>query len=45
VGFTVDGKVSRKEFGLHWNSVTETGGIVVSDEVRMHVNAEFIKQQ
>jgi polyisoprenoid-binding protein YceI len=44
-GFTVEGKISRKEFGLHWNAMTETGGIVVSDEVRMHVNAEFVKQQ
>ena len=44
-GFTVDGKINRKEFGLHWNAVTEAGGIVVSDEVRMHVNAEFIKEQ
>jgi len=44
-GFTVDGKISRKDFGLNWNAVTETGGIVVSDEVRLHANAEFIKQQ
>lgn len=42
-GFTIDGKINRKEFGLHWNAVTEAGGIVVSDEVRLHVNAEFIK--
>lgn len=45
VGFTVDGKINRKEFGLHWSAVTEAGGIVVSDEVRLHVNAEFIKEQ
>jgi polyisoprenoid-binding protein YceI len=44
-GFTVNGKINRKEFGLHWNGLTEAGGIVVSDEVRLHVNAEFIKQQ
>lgn len=44
VGFTVDGKINRKEFGLHWSAVTEAGGIVVSDEVKMHVNAEFIRQ-
>lgn len=43
-GFTIDGKINRKEFGLNWSAVTEAGGIVVSDEVRMHVNAEFIKQ-
>lgn len=44
-GFTIEGKINRKEFGLNWNSITEAGGIVVSDEVRMHVNAEFVKQQ
>ena len=44
-GFTVEGKISRKEFGLSWNAMTETGGIVVSDEVRMQVNAEFVKEQ
>ncbi|HRO42198.1 MAG TPA: YceI family protein [Flavipsychrobacter sp.] len=45
VGFTVNGKINRKEYGLNWNSITEAGGIVVSDEVRMHVNAEFVKEQ
>lgn len=44
-GFTVEGKINRKEYGLHWSAVTEAGGIVVSDDVRMHVNAEFIRQQ
>lgn len=42
-GFTVDGKVSRKDFGLLWNAATETGGVVLSDEVKLHVNVEFIK--
>jgi len=44
-GFTIDGKINRKDFGLNWSAVTEAGGIVVSDEVRLHVNAELIKQQ
>ncbi|RYZ53721.1 MAG: polyisoprenoid-binding protein [Sphingobacteriales bacterium] len=43
-GFTVDGRINRKDYGLHWSAVTEAGGIVVSDEVRLHVNAEFIRQ-
>ena len=43
-GFTVEGKINRKDYGLHWDSVTETGGIVVSDEVRILVNCEFVKQ-
>ena len=36
-GFTVEGKLSRKEFGLTWNAVTEAGQVVVSDDIRLHV--------
>jgi polyisoprenoid-binding protein YceI len=43
-GFTISGKVNRKEFGLQWHAVTEAGGIVVSDDVRIHVTIELIKQ-
>ena len=42
-GFALEGKVSRKDFGLTWNAATEGGGVVVSDEVKIHVNVEFIK--
>ncbi|HRH60504.1 MAG TPA: YceI family protein [Chitinophagaceae bacterium] len=43
-GFEITGKIHRKEFGLKWDGVTETGGIVVSDEVRLHISVQFIKQ-
>jgi polyisoprenoid-binding protein YceI len=43
-GFTVEGKLSRKDFGLIWNAATEAGGVVVSDEVKLHAAVEFIKQ-
>ncbi|HVE60451.1 MAG TPA: YceI family protein, partial [Chitinophagaceae bacterium] len=43
-GFTVDGKLSRKEFGLMWNAVTEAGQIVVSDEIRLHCEIQLVKQ-
>ena len=43
-GFTVSGKVSRKEFGLVWNAVTEAGQIVVSDEIKLHCEIQLIKQ-
>ena len=43
-GFSVTGKINRKDFGLNWNAVTEAGGIVVSDEVRMIIEAQYIKQ-
>ena len=43
-GFTVSGKISRKEFGLTWNAVTEAGSIVVSDEIKIHAEIQVIKQ-
>ena len=43
-GFTVTGKVSRKEYGLLWNAVTEAGQVVVSDEIRIHAEIQVIKQ-
>lgn len=43
-GFTVEGKVSRKEFGLMWDAVTEAGQVVVSDNIRLHCEIELIKQ-
>jgi polyisoprenoid-binding protein YceI len=43
-GFEIDGKINRKDYGLHWSAVTETGGIVVSDDVKLQVNAEIVKK-
>ena len=43
-GFEVSGKINRKDFGLSWSALTETGGLVVGDEVRLYANIEFIKQ-
>ncbi|WP_205771805.1 YceI family protein [Mucilaginibacter terrenus] len=42
-GFTVNGKISRKEFGLTWDAVTEAGSIVVSDEIRISCDIQLIK--
>ena len=43
-GFTVSGKISRKEFGLTWNAVTEAGSVVVSDEIKLHAEIQVIKE-
>lgn len=43
-GFEISGEISRKEFNLTWNAVTETGSIVVSDKVKLVIDAQFIKQ-
>jgi polyisoprenoid-binding protein YceI len=41
--FELSGKINRHDFGLTWNGITETGGVVVSDEVKIEVFAEFVK--
>jgi polyisoprenoid-binding protein YceI len=43
-GFTISGKISRKEFGLTWNAVTEAGQVVVSDEIKIHGEIQLVKQ-
>lgn len=43
-GFEIEGKISRKEFGLMWNAVTEAGSVVVSDQVRIILSVQLVKQ-
>ena len=43
-GFTVTGKISRKEFGLTWNAVTEAGSVVVSDDIKINAEIQLVKQ-
>ena len=43
-GFTVSGKISRKEFGLTWSAVTEAGQVVVSDDIRIQCEIQLVKQ-
>ena len=43
-GFEISGKINRKDFGLVWSATTEAGGIVVSDEVKLHLSLQMIKQ-
>jgi polyisoprenoid-binding protein YceI len=43
-GFELTGKISRKEFGLKWNAFTEAGGAVVSDDVRLIMSVQMVKQ-
>jgi polyisoprenoid-binding protein YceI len=44
-GFEVRGKLNRFDFGLQWNALTEAGGVVVSNEVKIEILAEFNKAQ
>lgn len=44
MGMEVSGKINRKEFGLKWSAVTEAGGVMVGDDVKLHLNLQFVKQ-
>jgi polyisoprenoid-binding protein YceI len=44
VGFEAEGSIKRKEFGLTWDTVTEAGGVMVSDEVKLQFNIQFVQQ-
>lgn len=43
-GFSFSGKINRKDWGLNWNAALETGGVLVSEEVRINGDVQFVKQ-
>ena len=43
IGLSASTKINRKEFGLSWNSALETGGVLVGEDVSIHLDVEFIK--
>lgn len=42
-GFEITGTINRKEYGLAWDAITEAGGIVVSDAVKLQLNIQLQK--
>ncbi len=44
IGFEGRGEISRKEFGLVWNVALETGGVLVSDTIKLEFDVEAVKQ-
>lgn len=42
-GFEITGKIDRSKFGLTWSALTEAGGMVVSNDVKLIANVEFVK--
>jgi len=43
-GFSLNGKINRKDWGLNWNAALETGGVLVSDEVKIAAEVQLLKQ-
>ena len=42
-GFSINGKIKRKDFGLNWNAALEAGGVLVGEEVKISGDVELIK--
>jgi len=43
-GFSLSGKINRKDWDLNWNVLLETGGVLVSDEVKINAEVQLVKQ-
>ncbi|MDI6048143.1 YceI family protein [Flavobacterium yafengii] len=44
MALALEGKINRKDWGLNWNSALETGGVLVSEEVRLNIELQFVQQ-
>jgi polyisoprenoid-binding protein YceI len=44
IAFSATGKFNRGDFGLNWNAALETGGVLVSDEVKVSLDVQLVKQ-
>ncbi|MEX6687236.1 YceI family protein [Danxiaibacter flavus] len=43
LGFEVTGKINRKEFGLTYNALTETGGLALGEDIKLIANIQLAK--
>lgn len=44
-GFTADGELNRKDFGINWNKTLDAGGVLIGDNVRIRLDIEAILQK
>jgi polyisoprenoid-binding protein YceI len=43
-GFSAEGTIKRSDYGLTWNAALETGGVLVGDDVKIHIEIEAVEQ-
>ena len=43
-GFSARTTINRKDWGLNWNVALETGGWLVSDEIKVAIEVELVQQ-
>jgi polyisoprenoid-binding protein YceI len=44
VGFVITGKIRRSDWGINFNSVLETGGVALGEEVKIAAEVQMVKQ-
>lgn len=44
-GFTLTGKINRKDWGLEWNVAIETGGVLVGDDVTINCEVQLLRSK
>ncbi len=44
LGFSATAKINRRDFGLTWNQLLETGGFAVGEDVKITLDIELVKQ-
>jgi polyisoprenoid-binding protein YceI len=44
VGCSATTKISRKDYGLVWNAILETGGVALADEVKITLDVQFVRR-
>lgn len=43
LGFSANGKIDRREFGLTWNQALEAGGVVVGNDIKISLEVQAVK--
>ncbi len=43
VSFSADTKIDRRDFGLTWNAALEAGGVLVGNEIKIHIEAQAVR--
>ena len=43
-GYSLNGKINRKDWNLNWNAALEAGGVLVGDEVKINCEVQLVKQ-
>ncbi len=44
IGFEITGTINRKEFGLTYNALTETGGLAIAENIKLIANIQLVKE-